>query len=180
MIFKFYECAMNHQRDLQLNPLKIFMILFSSFCFQLSCAPAPFQNYIRESDLNKKVKQEYNLQCFLLWSESNSDQLPNETQNRICMKLNWLSDLKSSQWLEAEVEFIQNETGVSTLPPQGWKFVPWMPSMGHGAGRPVVVEEMTPSRFRISKIYFTMKGEWIIQLKQGKNVLVESKLFFVP
>ena len=171
---------MNHQQYSQLNPLKIFTILFTSLCLHLTCAPAPFQNYIRESDLNKKIKQENNLQCFLLWTEPNSGQLPNETQNQICMKLKWLSNLKSSQWLEAEIEFIQSETGISTLPPQGWKIVPWMPSMGHGAGRPVVVEEINPSRFRISKIYFTMKGEWIIQLQQGKNVLAESKLFFVP
>lgn len=170
---------MNLLNNSQMKLLKLLTILFSSLYFHLSCAPSPFQNYIRESDLLKKVKQENNQNCFLSWSEANTGLVLNETQKQICMKLVWLNDLKSSQWMEAEIEFIQSETGISTLPPQGWKFVPWMPSMGHGAGRPVVIEELTPSRFRISKIYFTMKGDWIIQLKVDKNFIAESKTFFV-
>lgn len=172
---------MNHLRGKVLNLLKIFTILSCSICFQLSCAPAPFQNYIREVDLNKKVKQETSNNCFLTWSDftNNNSESELQTNNLICMKINWLSKLTSSQWLEAEIEFIQSETGVAVLPPKGWKFVPWMPSMGHGAGRPVVLEELTPSRFRVSKIYFTMKGDWIIQLKVDKNVIAESKTFFV-
>ncbi len=40
----------------------------------------------------------------------------------------------------------------------------WMPTMNHGSS-PTQVERIGPGTYRISRMYFTMRGEWEIKLQ---------------
>lgn len=53
----------------------------------------------------------------------------------------------------------------------------WMPSMGHGSS-PVIVEKLAPNRFRASRVFFVMPGEWEIrvQLKNGRELIEQVVL----
>lgn len=55
----------------------------------------------------------------------------------------------------------------------------WMPSMGHGSS-PVTLEKVAPGQYRVSRVFFVMRGDWEIQfkLKNGNTVLEQSALAY--
>ncbi|WP_413287973.1 FixH family protein [Bdellovibrio sp. HCB337] len=51
----------------------------------------------------------------------------------------------------------------------------WMPSMGHGSS-PVTIDHLGMGQYRVSKVFFSMRGEWEIriQLKRGDAVVEQA------
>lgn len=55
----------------------------------------------------------------------------------------------------------------------------WMPSMGHGSS-PVKIEKVGPGQYRVSEVFFVMRGDWEIQFKleNGSTVVEQTSLSY--
>lgn len=53
---------------------------------------------------------------------------------------------------------------VPQTPPASLTVVLWMPSMGHGSS-PVSITALSTGLYRVSNVWFSMPGEWLIQVK---------------
>lgn len=73
-----------------------------------------------------------------------------------------------------------DQTAVETDMAASPHIVLWMPDMGHGS-RPTVTHRLDVGTYRVSKIYFSMTGEWDIhfQSKNGSEVIDETAVRLV-
>lgn len=76
-------------------------------------------------------------------------------------------------WRETNVDLDLAADG-ATLPVT---VTPWMPSMGHGVPRKIVIEKLGPGLYRASKVFFTMKHDWELRFQIGDDQAVYS--FFI-
>jgi len=60
--------------------------------------------------------------------------------------------------------FLISRNGTAVDPQALPSVVLWMPSMGHGSS-PVTVERLGSGKFRATKVFFAMKGQWEIHIQ---------------
>ncbi|MBM4252360.1 MAG: hypothetical protein FJ146_10350 [Deltaproteobacteria bacterium] len=81
-------------------------------------------------------------------------------------KLDWQSPLAARTAVSARLTFL-GSAGAPAQSVSGIKFTPWMPSMGHGtstADQRITAVAGTSHEFLVTGIFFSMGGDWEIQL----------------
>lgn len=72
---------------------------------------------------------------------------------------------RRDSWRETTLDLEKAANGVI----QPLSITPYMPSMGHGVDRPIVIEKLGPGTYRASKVFFTMKQDWELRFGIGDN-----------
>jgi len=95
----------------------------------------------------------------------------------LCVSLRWLTSVSTSSAGSLEIKFwpeTGNEAGpyVNSLYVLGVAL--WMPAMGHGSS-PVTLTQKGPGEYVVENMYFTMRGDWDIQLLLKDNRKIIEK-----
>lgn len=109
--------------------------------------------------------------------QSQSCSLP-LTKLNLCLQMSWESRPNQESMGSFIVDVSDLEGHASTLPPQAsLGVVLWMPSMGHGSS-PVRVDPLSESRYRASRVFFIMPGEWEIhfQVHNSQGDLIDESV----
>lgn len=86
--------------------------------------------------------------------------------NHYTAKLDWQSPLAARTPVSAKLTFLASN-GLPAQSVSNIKFNPWMPSMGHGtstADQRITAVSGTSNEFLVTGIFFSMGGDWEIQL----------------
>lgn len=125
--------------------------IFFSFIL-LGCAKPNYQNII---PVNPEGSRDLG-ECALKLSKLNQ-----------CVSLTWVKYPTNSEIGIFVLEFAQKFD-------QDLKVYLWMPSMNHGS-RPTVITRLSENQFEVSKVAFTMPGEWEIRIRaQEKNQVIDE------
>lgn len=97
----------------------------------------------------------------------------NFQKSKLCASFNWEKKPSETEAASFVLEFhgdLDPSQFVDLITPLAVRL--WMPSMGHGS-RPVNIEHLGMGQYRVSNVFFIMRGEWEIQvqLKSGENIL---------
>lgn len=74
------------------------------------------------------------------------------------------------------IELLKSSPLITTV--KNLKVFLWMPSMGHGSV-PVQIHQDNPNLFRIERVFFIMRGDWVIHIQvldTDKKVLDEAQI----
>jgi hypothetical protein len=92
----------------------------------------------------------------------------------LCASYTWATEISSQVEGTLALRFwrANDPTGPYVRPEQEVWLKLWMSSMGHGSS-PVTIRELAPGEYEVSRIYFSMPGDWDLrfQLKQGTTVV---------
>lgn len=96
----------------------------------------------------------------------------------LCAHITWEKDQTADEMGSFLIQFgkLDTENQFSAEnPPVDPAVILWMPSMGHGSS-PVTITEVSTGLYRISDVWFSMPGEWLIQvkLKNASSVIDEA------
>ena len=105
-------------------------------------------------------------------------------QEKLCVDFEWKDGPKYDAYskVKATIYKMDDAKKAAIAPAKPILFYPWMimPAMEHG-GRPVVVQELSPGVFEISKIYFEkMPGTWELRVRYEDNADKKNALVKLP
>lgn len=140
---------------------KIFLsVLIFTFHFPLiSCAD---RNYQASKDFTHNKPQGV---CSMYFSQS-----------QLCADMTWLKTPTEQEQGSFDLKFYSKESPEQLISPNFDIFVLlWMPGMGHGSS-PVNVNKVSEGHYKVSNVFFVMKGEWEIhiQIKDGDKLIEEA------
>jgi hypothetical protein len=142
------------------------MIFFICLGFFVSfCGPSPLTHHIRESETQTKMPQEKVSNKICTFSVSTSE----------CFTIKWIKGPKIKVESQFLVELIDPQTAKALQATEVPEFDLWMPSMDHGSA-PVTIERASDSEFIVSRVYFIMRGDWVVRLKKGNQVISQLNL----
>lgn len=97
------------------------------------------------------------------------------SQSQLCADMAWLKTPTEQEQGSFDLKFYSKESLDQLISPNFDVFVLlWMPGMGHGSS-PVTVSKLSEGHYRVSNVFFVMKGEWEIhiQIKDGDKLIEE-------
>jgi hypothetical protein len=105
----------------------------------------------------------------------------NFSKVRLCAKLDWIHGPNTQDENSFFIKFWDKTGGGAdgpyTTPNEDLQIQLWMPAMGHGSA-PVLIAQESTGTFRVSSVFFTMRGDWQLRFKlmDHRRVVDESVL----
>ncbi len=97
---------------------------------------------------------------------------------KMCAELIWETKPTETDFGSFVLEFYNPKDRSQFMdPPSTLSVTLLMPSLGHGSS-PMTLEKLTTGQFRVSKVFFTMHGDWQIQLKlQNAATIIDQAIY---